>query len=70
MVTKQLRAAMKESGLSLNELGRRSGVAVANVSRFMAGSGLRGDSIDKLCGVLGLELAPAKVKREAVRKTK
>jgi transcriptional regulator with XRE-family HTH domain len=60
-VTSQLRDAIRESGQSLNQLARQSGIGSDRLSRFMRGErDLRGAAIDKLCSTLGLELATRK----------
>jgi transcriptional regulator with XRE-family HTH domain len=56
-VTETLQEAIRNSGLSLNQLGRESGVGPDRLSRFMTGKrGLTNDAIDKLCSALGLRL--------------
>jgi plasmid maintenance system antidote protein VapI len=56
-VTGQLRAAIEESGKSLRELGRATGVGNDILSRFVRGErGITTGTVDKLCRVLGLEL--------------
>lgn len=56
----QLRKAVADSGLSISELGRQSGVAVAILSRFMRNERtLTLPVASKLCEALGLKLAPA-----------
>lgn len=61
-VSDQLRKAIETSGLSQNELARRSGVPVSGICRFLAGQELRTGNIDRLCHTLGLKLT-AKSKR-------
>jgi len=52
-----LRTAIKESGLSQNELARRAGVSQAQVGRFLhAERTLSIPSFNRLCTVLGLKL--------------
>ncbi len=52
-----LRTAIKDSGLSYNELRRRAGVNQAQVSRFMVGErDLTVQVASRLCLVLGYEL--------------
>ena len=54
----QLREAIRNSGESLNQLGRRAGLDSARLSRFMRGErGLSLDAADSLCHALGLRLA-------------
>src|SRR5690348_9236939 len=57
----QIREAIKASGLSLNEIGRLSGVEVSRISRFVRGV----RSIDvaaaaDICRVLGYQLTKVK----------
>jgi transcriptional regulator with XRE-family HTH domain len=53
-----VRTAIRESGLSLNELARRSGVEASALSRFVNGMvGLTLTSFEKLAPVLGLRVA-------------
>jgi len=68
MVTHGIREAMRRSELSLSELARQSGVALATLSRFRAGKGsLSAAAIDDLARLLdvalvigpGTERAPA-----------
>jgi transcriptional regulator with XRE-family HTH domain len=57
-VTDQLRERVRETGQTMTEIARRSGVSLSQVSRFMRGErDLTGDSINKLCAALGLKLA-------------
>ncbi len=57
-LTEQLREFISGSGRNLKELGQASGVDPSQLSRFMRGErGLTTESLDKLCGVLGLRLA-------------
>jgi transcriptional regulator with XRE-family HTH domain len=56
-VTDALRQAMLDSGLSAYRLAALSGVNVAAVLRFRSGErSLKLESVDRLAGVLGLEL--------------
>jgi plasmid maintenance system antidote protein VapI len=56
-VTEQLKEAIRNSGQSLNQLSKASGVGSDRLSRFMTGKrGLTGEAIDKLCSALGLRL--------------
>jgi transcriptional regulator with XRE-family HTH domain len=62
--TEQLRRLLAESGLSRYEIGRRSGVDEAALSRFANGQrGLTTESLDRLCDALGLELVARRPKR-------
>ena len=57
-VTEQLKEAIRNSGESLNQLGERTGVDSAQLSRFMRGvRDLTLSTADKLCRALGLRLA-------------
>jgi plasmid maintenance system antidote protein VapI len=63
----QLCAALLETGLSMNEIARRSGVSQAILSRFIRGQrSLTLPIASKLCSMLGLRLCaekkPAEVK--------
>jgi transcriptional regulator with XRE-family HTH domain len=54
---RQLREALGKTGLSLNEIGRRSGVSQPVLSRFMRGERtLTLPVASKLCQMLGLRL--------------
>ena len=56
-VTKDIKAAIKGSGLSRYRLSMESGVSQAVLSRFMAGKqGLSTDTIDALSVVLRMKL--------------
>jgi transcriptional regulator with XRE-family HTH domain len=56
-LTSQLRDSIRESGLSLNEIARQSGVPVPSLSRFMRDErGLSLSVAEKVCTVLCLEL--------------
>lgn len=53
----QLRDEIRDSGQSLNELGRASGVSAGQLSRFLRGErNLTSEAIDKICRALRLEL--------------
>lgn len=74
-VVEQLREAIRQSGESLNHLGKRSGVDSARLSRFMRGQrGLTLTAAEKLCDALGLLLigvdvpAPSKPSGEKGRR--
>lgn len=47
---------MIRSGLSQQELARRSGVPASGINRFLAGSDLRSSNVDRLCETLELRL--------------
>jgi transcriptional regulator with XRE-family HTH domain len=54
----QLRQAIRESGLSLNALGRRAGIDHGRLSRYVRGErDLTLAAVTKLCEALGLQLA-------------
>ena len=55
-VSDRLREAVESSGLSLNRLCELAGIDIAAMSRFMHGTGLNLESIDRLCEVLNLRL--------------
>ena len=55
-VTEQLREAVIGAGMTRYRLSQLSGVAEPVLCKFVAGAGLRSDSIDALCEALGLEL--------------
>jgi transcriptional regulator with XRE-family HTH domain len=56
-LVQQLRDAIEGCGLSLNRLGKSSGVATPQLSRFMRGERtLTLPAAEKLCEALGLEL--------------
>ena len=60
-VSAAVRAAIASCGLSLTELGRRSGVSQSQLSRFMAGDrSLTLTAVDKLAPVLKLKLSKRK----------
>jgi DNA-binding Xre family transcriptional regulator len=47
--------------MSRYELARRTGVSEANLSRFVnRKTGMNSDNIDRICGLLGLELRPTR----------
>ena len=52
----ELRAAVRDSGLSLSELGRQSGVSQQQLSRFMSGKTLTLVTAAKLFDHLGLKV--------------
>jgi len=56
-----IRQAARKSKLSVYALAKRSGVHVAPIQRFMAGtSGLTLKTAQKVCGVLNLTLKPSR----------
>jgi transcriptional regulator with XRE-family HTH domain len=53
----RLRTAIRGSGISLNDLGRKTGVDSGRLSRFMRGQrDLTLGAAEQLCKVLGLQL--------------
>ncbi len=63
-LVQQLKDAIEESGLTLGELSRRSGVAASQLSFFLRGERtLTLPAAEKLCDALGYALA--KVKKRA-----
>jgi transcriptional regulator with XRE-family HTH domain len=70
----ELRKAVEESGLSMTELARISGVDRSQISRFVRGERLLAlDAASKLCEALGLRItrpAPAAEKSLAKKKPK
>jgi transcriptional regulator with XRE-family HTH domain len=62
----QLRKAIRESGQSLQQLGRECGVGADRLSRFLNGKrGLSLDAAEKLCDTLGLRLVGKSRPRQA-----
>lgn len=58
-VTETLRAAIDADERSRYRLCQLAGIDQAAMSRFMAGAaGLTTESVDRLAGVLGLEMRP------------
>ena len=63
-MTEIIQAAIRDSGLSLNEVGRQAGVDMGAISRFMRNErNMILPQIEKLCGVLGLELTGKKQRK-------
>jgi plasmid maintenance system antidote protein VapI len=63
---KQIRAAIKESGLTIYRLAKDSGVPQPVLSRFLnAKRGITLTTASKLAEALELELVPKKTKRTA-----
>ena len=63
-VSEQLRRAIDASEYSRYALWKLTGIGESTLSRFMAGkTGLSIESIDKLCGVLGLGLRPVRPRK-------
>ncbi len=60
-ISDRLRAAIAESGLSLNQLADKTGVDSGRLSRFMRGErDLTLEAAGLLCNALGLDLEAAK----------
>jgi DNA-binding phage protein len=58
-IVTQLRQAIRDSKLSLNELGRRTGVSQGQLSRFLRGDRtLTLPAAASVCDYFGLELCP------------
>lgn len=55
-ILERLREEMTRSALSRYQIGKRSGVNEAALSRFMKGGSLTVETIERLAPVLGLEL--------------
>lgn len=56
-LVEQLKAAIRDSGLSLNQISQRSGVGTPTLSRFMRGKRtLTLYVAERLCRTLGLDL--------------
>ncbi len=56
-ITEQLRQTIRDSGRTLNNLGRQAGIDSGRLSRFMRGErDLTGAAMAKLCAALGLRL--------------
>jgi len=56
----KLRAAIRASGQSANELGRLTGVPQPTITRFLAGADMKLSTASRLAAHLGLELKPKK----------
>lgn len=55
-LVEQLRQAVRDSGETHYQLGKRSGIATAQIDRFMRGErDLRFETACRLCAVLGLK---------------
>ncbi len=60
----QLRKAIRESGQTLNQIGRSSGVGADRLSRFLRGQrDLTLTGAEKICDALGLQLSAKNRKR-------
>jgi transcriptional regulator with XRE-family HTH domain len=70
-VIHQLQDAIRASGLSLNELGRRTGVSEGQLSRFLRGDRtLTLPAAARVCQYFGLELCPQDERFAGGRKVK
>ncbi len=70
LVTEALRDAIVASGRSIYELGNRTDVQHASLSRFLRRMNqLRGDKIDALAAELGYELRPVAGKAKGTADT-
>jgi predicted transcriptional regulator len=56
VLDQSLRRAIKDSGLSDNELARRTGVPQPTISRFLAGADMKLATAAKIAAYLGLSL--------------
>lgn len=65
-VAEQLRAAIRESGLSANQLSQLTGVDQTLISRFLRGKDMGIHRASKIAAYLGLELK-SKPLRDAKR---
>ena len=52
----EVRRAISKSELSRYQIAKESGVQQSGLSRFMAGSALSTDSLDRIAAVLGLRI--------------
>jgi predicted transcriptional regulator len=57
LIDDALRRAINQSGLTANELHRRTGVPQSTISRFLAGADMRMSNAAKIADYLGLSLA-------------
>ena len=70
-MTDTIRSAVKDSGIELNELTRRTGVPTSVLSRLVTGKTLpSGATIDALADYYGLTLQPARMPSGKASKTK
>lgn len=57
MILDDLRDAIRDSGLSLREIERQTGVDNGNLSRLMSGRSLGISSVERVCELLRLRLS-------------
>ena len=63
-VEQTFRRAVRESGLSMLQLSKRSGVGYQSVHAFITqGRQITLQSVSQLCSVLGLDLKPTKQRK-------
>jgi transcriptional regulator with XRE-family HTH domain len=59
-VVEQIRIAVRDSGISLNQLSKDCGIGRDRLSRFVRGErGIGLDALDRLCATLGLRIVGA-----------
>ena len=64
-MTRIIQSAIRRSGRTLNQLGRAAGIDSAQMSRFMRDKqSITIRKAEKLCRVLGLELGPARPRKD------
>jgi transcriptional regulator with XRE-family HTH domain len=56
LMSDQIRAAVKASGMSRYRIAKEIGIAESGMSRFMSGAGLGMDVLDRLAALLGLRI--------------
>jgi transcriptional regulator with XRE-family HTH domain len=59
----QIRAAVKNSGMTRYRISADSGVQQSTLSRFLRGGGMSLDTLDRLADLLGLEVVVRRAKR-------
>jgi transcriptional regulator with XRE-family HTH domain len=59
-VSQQLREFIAICGMTRYQIAKLTGIEQSVLSRFMAGSSLRSDNVDKIAAILGLELTRRK----------
>lgn len=53
----QMRDAIRKSGWSIYRLSKETGVAPSVISRFLSGTALTTDTVDRIASLLGFRLA-------------